>query len=137
LEKVFEISSSRTISQDPAYGVQKLSDIALKALSPGINDPSTAIEAIHSITAVILEYMTHTPIRNRVHLDKSKVIIFEPTEAEKLIQNGYDAILRFSENHNSIKDLIRKDLRFIQNKIQQHDLKKHLEWKIQTITLLQ
>lgn len=137
LEEIFEIESSRTISQDPGYGVQKLSDIALKALSPGINDPSTAIESIHSITAVILEFLEHNPIRNRVHMDENRVIIFQPYELEKMLHNGYDAILRFSNEHESVKELIRLDLRYIQSKVGQFDLKKHLEWKIQTITVLQ
>lgn len=137
VEEIFDISSSRTISQDPTYGIQKLSDIALKALSPGINDPSTAIEAIHSITAVILEFIVNYPIRNRIHLDQSKVIIFLPFEPEVLIHNGYDAILRFSENHDTVRQLIKQDLRFIQTKIYKHEIKKHIEWKIQSITPLQ
>ena len=136
-EKIFEIASSRTISQDPGYGIQKLSDIALKALSPGINDPSTAIEAIHSITAIILEYLKGAPVRNRIHIKEDKVLIFNPVEAETMIHNGYDAILNFSEQHEGVKELIRQDLKFIQSKIGRHELKKHLEWKIQSITLLQ
>lgn len=137
VEKIFDIEPSRTISQDPSYGIQKLSDIALKALSPGINDPSTAIEAIHSITAVILEFVQNYPIRNRIHIDRSKVLIFLPVEPEQLIHNGYDAILRFSENHDTVRQLIKQDLRFIQSKIYKHEIKKHIEWKIQSITPLQ
>lgn len=136
LEEIFEIAPSRTMSQDPSYGIQKLSDIALKALSPGINDPSTAIESIHSITAVILEFLENFPIRNRIHLDYDKVLIIPPEELEKIIYKGYDPILRFSSEHESVKELIRMDLRFIQSRVGQHELKKHIEWKIQSIEML-
>lgn len=136
LENIFHLEASRTMSQDPLYGIQKLSDIALKALSPGINDASTAIESIHSITAVLLEFIEHFPVRNRIHLDQNRVIVLQPIELEKIIQNGYDAILKFGHEHEAVKELIRMDLRFIQSRVAQHDLKKHIEWKIQSISML-
>lgn len=36
----------RTIHQDPAFGFRQLVDIALKAVSPGINDPTTACNCV-------------------------------------------------------------------------------------------
>ncbi|QNI02803.1 DUF2254 domain-containing protein [Halomonas sp. SH5A2] len=42
----FTISSSRTFEDDPRFGLIALSEIADKALSPGINDPGTAINVI-------------------------------------------------------------------------------------------
>ena len=42
----FTISSSRTFEDDPRFGLLALSEIADKALSPGINDPGTAINVI-------------------------------------------------------------------------------------------
>ena len=36
----------RTMDQDLGFGLRQLADIALRALSPGINDPTTAEEAI-------------------------------------------------------------------------------------------
>jgi uncharacterized membrane protein len=40
------IGSERTLKQDAAFGLRQLVDIALRALSPGINDPSTAVLAL-------------------------------------------------------------------------------------------
>ncbi|MDX2091547.1 MAG: DUF2254 domain-containing protein [Kofleriaceae bacterium] len=39
----------RTPDQDPAFGFRQLVDIALRAVSPGINDPSTAVQALDHI----------------------------------------------------------------------------------------
>lgn len=47
------VNRERTESQDIRFGFRQLSDIALRALSPGINDPTTAISAIHSIAALL------------------------------------------------------------------------------------
>lgn len=43
----------RTVRDDPAYGFRQLVDIAIKALSPGINDPATACNAIDHIGALL------------------------------------------------------------------------------------
>lgn len=40
------VGKDRTFQQDPRYGLVVLSEIALRALSPGINDPGTAISVI-------------------------------------------------------------------------------------------
>jgi uncharacterized membrane protein len=42
----FLLSSERTLNQDATFGVRQLADIALKALSPSVNDPTTAEHAI-------------------------------------------------------------------------------------------
>ena len=39
----------RTSEQDPKYPIRLLVDIAIKALSPAINDPTTAVQAIDQI----------------------------------------------------------------------------------------
>ncbi len=43
----------RTMRQDPAFGLRQLVDLAVKALSPGINDPTTAVQAIDQIHDVL------------------------------------------------------------------------------------
>lgn len=42
----FTIGSSRTFDQDPRFGLVVLSEVALRALSPAVNDPGTAIDVI-------------------------------------------------------------------------------------------
>jgi len=43
------ISQERTLQQDTAFGFRQLVDIAERALSPGINDPTTAVQAIDQL----------------------------------------------------------------------------------------
>jgi len=43
------LGGERTLDQDAAFGMRQLVDIALRALSPGINDPSTAVQALDRI----------------------------------------------------------------------------------------
>jgi uncharacterized membrane protein len=52
--RVFEMGTDRTFDQDPKYAIRLLVDIAIKALSPAINDPSTAVQALHQIQDQLL-----------------------------------------------------------------------------------
>ena len=48
------LGPERTLHADLAFGVQQLSDIAVKALSPGINDPTTAILCIDRLGEILV-----------------------------------------------------------------------------------
>ncbi len=52
----FTIGNERTFEQDANYGLCVLAEIASKALSPGINDPGTAIAVLHRTTALLWGY---------------------------------------------------------------------------------
>ncbi|MBT3150553.1 DUF2254 domain-containing protein [Streptomyces sp. CHD11] len=49
----------RTGHQDIAFGLRQLTDIAAKALSPGINDPTTAVHALSHSAALLCELARH------------------------------------------------------------------------------
>jgi uncharacterized membrane protein len=49
LRRAIEVARERTFEQDPKYSLRLLVDIAIKALSPAINDPTTAVQAIDQI----------------------------------------------------------------------------------------
>ncbi|MCF6136265.1 DUF2254 domain-containing protein [Pseudalkalibacillus berkeleyi] len=51
--KQFRIGGQRTTEQDIEFGIQKLTEIALRAISPGINDPQTAINCIQRLGKVL------------------------------------------------------------------------------------
>ncbi|NUU20137.1 MAG: DUF2254 domain-containing protein [Streptomycetaceae bacterium] len=45
---------TRTVEQDPAYGLRLLADIAIRGLSPAVNDPTTAVQALDQIEDVLV-----------------------------------------------------------------------------------
>ena len=54
MRAAYDISSFRTVEGDVAFGLRQIVDIALKALSPAINDSTTAITCIDYLTAVMI-----------------------------------------------------------------------------------
>jgi uncharacterized membrane protein len=53
-KRPFETGPDRTFDQDPKYALRLLVDIAIKALSPAINDPTTAVQALDQIQDLLL-----------------------------------------------------------------------------------
>ena len=49
LMRTVRLATSRTFEQDPKYAIRLLVDIAIRALSPAINDPTTAVQALDQI----------------------------------------------------------------------------------------
>ncbi len=55
VENAFSFGSTRTATQDPQFLIDELVEIGLRALSPAINDPFTAITALHWLGAATAE----------------------------------------------------------------------------------
>lgn len=49
LRSAIELGEERTFEQDPKYALRLLVDIAIRALSPAVNDPTTAVQALDQI----------------------------------------------------------------------------------------
>jgi uncharacterized membrane protein len=54
-----QLGTERTFEQDPKYPIRLLVDIAIKALSPAINDPTTAVQAIDQIEDLLRRLGRH------------------------------------------------------------------------------
>lgn len=78
--------SERTAAQDTAFGLRQLTDVATKALSPGINDPTTAVHALGHASALLCEMVDRDlgPTLLRDRDDVIRVVIDRPGFADLL-----------------------------------------------------
>jgi uncharacterized membrane protein len=61
LLRAFEIGPTRTLQQDVEFGVIQIVDIALRAISPAVNDPSTAISCIDQLSSILILWCGRAP----------------------------------------------------------------------------
>ncbi len=61
LTGAFDIGPMRTLQQDVEFGVIQIVDIALRAISPAVNDPSTAISCIDQLTRILIRWVDRFP----------------------------------------------------------------------------
>jgi uncharacterized membrane protein len=53
---VFDLGPSRTLQQDVEFGVLQIVDIALKAISPAVNDPTTAVTCVDQLSRILIRF---------------------------------------------------------------------------------
>lgn len=56
LRNAFQFGPTRTLEQDIEFGILQIVDIALKAISPAVNDPSTAISCVDQLSSILIRY---------------------------------------------------------------------------------
>jgi len=54
LRRGVQLGDERTFEQDPKYAIRLLVDIAIRALSPAVNDPTTAVQALDEIEDLLI-----------------------------------------------------------------------------------
>ncbi|MBP2705881.1 DUF2254 domain-containing protein [Microbispora sp. RL4-1S] len=71
----------RTLAQDFVFGLRQLIDVAVKALSPGINDPTTAVHALGHTSALMCDLMDRdlTPCLLRDDEGQDRVMLRRPS----------------------------------------------------------
>ncbi len=87
------IGETRTTQQDAAYGLRQLVDVALKALSPGVNDPTTAQDALFHLAAVVQEMLVREqPRRGLSRDDGRRLLLPRLTSHEEAIEEAFDEV---------------------------------------------
>ncbi|WP_217239171.1 DUF2254 domain-containing protein [Streptomyces sp. AC555_RSS877] len=69
LRYAVSVGVERTFHQDLGFGMRQLSDIALRALSPAVNDPTTAVQALDRIVQ-FLAALARRPLDASLHRDR-------------------------------------------------------------------
>lgn len=87
----FNIGDVRTFEQDPRFGLMVLGEIASKALSPGINDPGTAIDVITRSARILNSYRDETEADGTAAYPNLWV---HPLSPHDLIEDAFGALAR-------------------------------------------
>lgn len=101
------IGRDRSMIQDIEFGIQKIVDVALKALSPGINDPNTAIHCIKRL-GLILSYISLSEIRTTYYHDVDDVLrlTMKYADFDELLYLSYYQIRYYSDGDASVLNSI-------------------------------
>jgi len=96
LNGAFFLGKNPTLQQDVAYGLRQIVDIALKAISPAVNDPTTAVNAIDHLGAILSTLATHPmpDLDRRDAAGQLRVIVRERTFGE-LVRLSFDQLRHY------------------------------------------
>lgn len=79
------VGPARSVEEDPRFGVTVLAEIAMRALSPGVNDPGTAVEVVATGVRLLSEW---SRVRDAAHRDAAQDAVYlPPTTAAELLDD--------------------------------------------------
>jgi len=95
----FDYGPARTLQQDVEFGVLQIVDIALKAISPAVNDPSTAIGCIDQLSRIIIAVISRDPPESLLYDPPGVLRVSIPwTSFEGLLDSAFEQIRMYSKS---------------------------------------
>ena len=92
LQAAYSINRYRTVEHDSAFGIRQIVDMALRALSPSINDTTTAVMCVDYLTAILARLASRNiPSSHRYEEGELRAITMGPT-FESLLADSFDQI---------------------------------------------
>lgn len=122
INKLILIGNKKTQTQDFSFTIQKIVEIAVKALSPGINDPNTAIHCLN-IIGILLRDLSHIE-KGYILLKKDDElgdIIYEAYDFEVLLDDAFSQIIFYGQADVSVIVVALKSLRIIKTKASKYN----------------
>ena len=93
----FVVRSQQTPVQDPRFPIRQLADIALKGVSPSVNDPTTAINAMEAMTSLLIRSAASpAPSRLRADEDGEVRLVAVAPDLDDLVRLGFEQVRVFA-----------------------------------------
>jgi uncharacterized membrane protein len=102
LARCLTVREERDAHQDAAYGLQQLVDVGLRALSPGIHDPTTAVTCVDHIGALLHRVSRrHIESGLREHDGRLRLMLAAPGYAD-LVEVALAALTHHAGSHAEV-----------------------------------
>ena len=103
LRDTFDLGPSRTLQQDLEFGVLQIVDIALKAISPAVNDPSTAISCVDQLSRILIRFASR---------ELPESVLYDPpgvprvsimwTDFDRMVDAAFEQIRLYSQTDMAV-----------------------------------
>jgi len=92
----FVTSPERTLQHDAELGIRQIADIAMRALSPGVNDPTTAVNCVDRLSEILVVLGNRrAPDRARAGEDGCVHLLAGGTTFERAVDLSFDQIRHY------------------------------------------
>lgn len=119
------IGRTRTAQQDLEFSINQMVEIAGRALSPGVNDPFTAIACIDNLTATMC-YLAQVsfPSKNRVDNDGQLRVIADTLDFEGVLDAAFNQIRQYSAGNTAVLIRLMEALTTIHRFVKKENYKR-------------
>ncbi|RYZ59794.1 MAG: DUF2254 domain-containing protein [Chitinophagaceae bacterium] len=109
------ITKEESIDDNFVYGMRQLTEVALRALSPGINDPGTAINSLHSLADLLAFRLKHHPATT-AYDEKGNLRL---TTVEPTIEQLFDQVVLPIWDYGKKDRLLQQEMHAVLLQLQQ------------------
>jgi uncharacterized membrane protein len=97
LAAAFDIGPTRTLQQDVEFGIIQIVDIALRAMSPAVNDPSTAISCVDQLSRIMIIWIGRMPPPSHYYAPPHVLRLFVPWMSfDGLLDTAFEQIRHYA-----------------------------------------
>lgn len=119
----FTAGSSRSIESDPIFGLRQLVDIALRALSPGVNDPTTAADVVRQLVRPLSEAVTKRQPKRVIHGEHGqRVYVPRRLSPENIINVGFNEIIHQAADQPYVIEAVLEAVDILRFRIHDADM---------------
>lgn len=121
LQSAFVVGTARTMNQDVGYGILRMVDIALRALSPGVNDPNTANDMVMHLAVILLRIWEQPPGQSVRERDGRRIVQRPVCHADYLFE-AFDPIRRYGCGDPRVAETLIRTLRTLRSETRRRNL---------------
>jgi len=93
LRGTFDLGPTRTLQQDIEFGILQIVDIALRAISPAVNDPSTAINCVDQLSRILIRFASREEPPSLLYDPPGTLRVSMPwPDLDRLVDAAFDQI---------------------------------------------
>jgi uncharacterized membrane protein len=123
----FDIGPTRTLQQDVEFGVIQIVDIALRAISPAVNDPSTAISCIDQLSRILIRWLGRAPPESILFDPPHVPRVFVPwINVDGMLDTAFEQIRHYAANDAAVSLRLLRAIGDIADTLQQDDIRAKL-----------
>ncbi|MBY5924493.1 MULTISPECIES: DUF2254 domain-containing protein [unclassified Halomonas] len=111
-----------SIDEHFVHGMTQMMEVAIKALSPGINDPGTARLCLHRMTDLLCRYMSWQPANTLVDAQGRRRVCWPVERFDSLLHRLFVPLLHYGANDQSILLGLLKSLKSLSLFAEPHHL---------------
>jgi len=95
----FDLGPSRTLQQDAEFGVLQIVDIALKAISPAVNDPTTGVTCVDQLSRLLIRFASRELPATVLYDPPGVARVSIPwTDFEGLLKSAFEQIRLYAKS---------------------------------------
>jgi uncharacterized membrane protein len=120
------VGESRTMQQDVEFGIIQLTDIAVRALSPGVNDPSTASDVVVHLGNV-MTVLWEQPALSTTRRSGSRTLVRHRPNHATLLDRAFSPIVHYGDDDRQVMTTLAEVIGLLRSEVERRGLPGPLE----------